>query len=102
MYFSFCNMYALTGCSGKLGGAVLNAILTYDLIPANQLVICTSSNPSDAQWDSVKSQGAEVRQSNYDDKPSMESAFSGCAKLVLVSSPRISMDFNNEIGRAHV
>ncbi|KFY02021.1 hypothetical protein V490_00675 [Pseudogymnoascus sp. VKM F-3557] len=89
------DMYALTGCSGKLGGAVLNAILTYDLILANELVICTSSNPSDAQWDSVKSQGAQVRQSNYDDQPSMEDAYSGCTKLVLVSSPRISMDFNN-------
>ncbi|KFY99728.1 hypothetical protein V498_00552 [Pseudogymnoascus sp. VKM F-4517 (FW-2822)] len=95
LYLYFCDMYALTGCSGKLGGAVLNAILNFGLIPADQLVICTSSNPSDPQWDSVKSQGSQVRQSNYDDQPSMQSAFSGVTKLALVSSPRISMDFNN-------
>jgi len=88
-------MLALTGTTGKIGGAVLKAILEENLIPVNELVICTSSDPNDGRWDSPKAQGAKVRKSNYDDPDSMVVAFSGCSKLFLVSTPRIEMDFNN-------
>ncbi|KAL3420722.1 nmrA-like family protein [Phlyctema vagabunda] len=88
-------MYALTGTTGKIGGAVLQAILKYKIIPINELVICTSSSPSSSQWDTLKSGGAQIRSSNYDDPESMVQAFSGCEKLFLVSTPRIEMDFND-------
>jgi uncharacterized protein YbjT (DUF2867 family) len=93
-------MLALTGCTGKIGGAVLQAILQHALTPPSELVVCTSSDPGDAQWDDLKAQGATVRQSNYDDLESMIKAFAGCSKLFVVSSPQISLDFNNaQIGR---
>ncbi|PSS12721.1 hypothetical protein M430DRAFT_36772 [Amorphotheca resinae ATCC 22711] len=86
-------MLALTGCTGKIGGAVFDALLTNQLIPPSQLVVCTSSSTEDARWDAFKSQGGIVRHSNYDDPESMVKAFSGCTKLFLVSTPRVSMDF---------
>ncbi|KAH8597653.1 hypothetical protein B0O99DRAFT_660570 [Bisporella sp. PMI_857] len=88
-------MLALTGTTGKIGGAVLDAILKENLLPPSELVLCTSSNPSDARWEDLKSRGAQVRQSNYDDPESMTTAFAGCSKLFLVSTPRIQMDFND-------
>lgn len=78
-------MLGLTGTTGKIGGAVLNAILEENLIPVNELVICTSSDPDDGRWGSLKSEGARVRKSNYDDPDSMAKAFSGCSKLFLAS-----------------
>ena len=88
-------MLALTGCTGKIGGAVLQAILQHGLMPASKLVVCTSSDPDDARWDLLKGQGATVRQSSYDDQDSMVKAFAGCSKLFIVSSPSISLDFHN-------
>jgi uncharacterized protein YbjT (DUF2867 family) len=93
-------MLALTGCTGKIGGAVLRAILEHSLIPPANIVVCTSSNPEDTRWDSLRAQGASIRQSNYDDIDSMQRAFIGCSKLFLVSTPHIDMDFNDaRIGR---
>ena len=88
-------MLALTGTTGKIGGAVLNSILRENLVPPNQLVICTSSDPNDARWDELKSKGTQVRLSKHEDPESMIKAFSGCSKLFLVSTPAIAMDFNN-------
>jgi uncharacterized protein YbjT (DUF2867 family) len=88
------NMLALTGTTGKIGGAVLKAIIDENLLPLHKLVICTSSNPEDEIWASLKLKGVKVRHSNYDDFPSMVDAFHGCSKLFLVSTPRIEMDFN--------
>lgn len=88
-------MLALTGTTGKIGGAVLQSILREKLIPSNELVICTSSDPNDSRWDDSKSQGAQVRFSKHEDPQSMIKAFSGCSKLFLVSTPAIDMDFNN-------
>jgi uncharacterized protein YbjT (DUF2867 family) len=79
-------MLALTGCTGKIGGAVLAALLEQNLISTSELVICTSSNPEDVRFDALRKQGALIRHSNYDDPASMLKAFSGCEKLLLVSS----------------
>ncbi|KAI9805105.1 MAG: hypothetical protein M1825_000939 [Sarcosagium campestre] len=88
-------MLALTGCTGKLGGAVLREILDRSLVVPDSLVICTSSDPNDARWESLKAKGTLVRQYNFDDLTSMVEAFSGCSKLLLVSSTDISLDHNN-------
>ena len=84
---------AITGASGKLGGATLRALLDYDLIAPSELVICTSSDPHDSQWKPYTEKGVAIRKSNYDDVPSMEAAFAGCSKLLLVSTPKIDLDF---------
>ena len=75
---------------------MLRALLEQNLILPSRLVICTtSSNPEDARFDRFRKQGVSVRHSNYDDPEAMVKAFSGCDKLFLVSTPAISMDFNN-------
>ncbi|KAH9206803.1 hypothetical protein DL95DRAFT_486067 [Leptodontidium sp. 2 PMI_412] len=86
-------MLALTSCTGKLGKATLDAILEHNLIPLTKLVICTSSNVDDQRWDTLKSKGVQVRSFNFD-TPS-PSTFKDCTSLYLISTPNISMDFNN-------
>lgn len=88
-------MLALTGCSGKIGGAVLRSIIEHKLHLPSDLVICTSSPTSHKQWDVLKSHGVQVRSFHHDEMPSMISALEGCTKFFIVSTPRIEMDFND-------
>jgi uncharacterized protein YbjT (DUF2867 family) len=88
-------MLAIIGASGKLGGATLDAILTHNLAPKDQIVCCTSSKQGSETWSSLEQRGLHVRHASFDDKASMEKALSGCDKFFLVSTPKIDMDFNN-------
>src|ERR1700761_6612538 len=88
----------LTGASGKLGGAVLKALLNERMIDHADIVISTSSDlNSDRLKDIVglENHSIDVRHATYDDPVSLEKAFAGCEKLLLVSTPAIHMDFNN-------
>ncbi|CZT52031.1 uncharacterized protein RSE6_13267 [Rhynchosporium secalis] len=87
-------MLALTSCTGKLGKATLDAIIDHNLIPLKDLVICTSSDINDDRWTSLKNQGVQIRSFNFDG-PIYPSTFKGCTSLYLISTPKISMDFNN-------
>lgn len=98
--FRFCQLLAimskkicLTSPNGKLGGSVLRNLLAYDLIPTDQLVLSTSSNPEDPNWNKLKQKGAIVRQASYDDRSALEAALQDCDRLFLVSTPKIAMDF---------
>ncbi|KZM18936.1 uncharacterized protein EKO05_0006679 [Ascochyta rabiei] len=86
---------ALTSATGKLGGAVLNAILENNLIDPKELIVCTSTDPEDPRFDYLRSQSITIRQANFDDPSSLKRAYAGCNKLFLVSTPRIEMDYNN-------
>ncbi|KAF9698281.1 hypothetical protein EKO04_003884 [Ascochyta lentis] len=86
---------ALTSATGKLGGAVLNAILENELIDPKELVVCTSTDPKDSRFDRLHSQSITLRQANFDDPSSLKRAYAGCDKLFLVSTPRIEMDYND-------
>ncbi|KAF1996207.1 NAD(P)-binding protein [Amniculicola lignicola CBS 123094] len=88
-------MIALTSATGKLGSAVINAILDNKLIDPKELVICTSSNPEGEQFSALRSKSITIRYHNFDDPASLERAFAACTKLFLVSTPHISMDYNN-------
>ncbi|KAL1605369.1 hypothetical protein SLS60_004917 [Paraconiothyrium brasiliense] len=88
-------MLALTSATGKLGSAVLDAILENKLIEESKLVVCTSSDPSDKRFDALRERKITVRYNNFDEPESLKRAFTGCSKLFLVSTPRISMDYNN-------
>lgn len=88
-------MLALTSPTGKLGGAVLNAILENELVDHKDLVVCTSSSPQDPKFESLHAKDIPVRNANFDNPDSLEQAFVGCEKLFLVSTPRISMDYHN-------
>lgn len=84
-------MLALTSITGKLGNAVLTAIIDHKLLPSSQLVLCTSSDLSNPRWDTLKSQGAQLRKFDFND-PS-PATFKDCTKLFLVSTPAISLDY---------
>ncbi|KAJ4297994.1 hypothetical protein N0V90_005893 [Kalmusia sp. IMI 367209] len=86
---------ALTSATGKLGSAVLNAILDNELIDPAELVACTSSDPLDERFDALRDRKVTVRYNNFDESASLQRAFAGCSKLFLVSTPRISMDYND-------
>ncbi|TGO46532.1 hypothetical protein BOTNAR_0581g00070 [Botryotinia narcissicola] len=88
-------MLALIGTTVKIGKAALNAILSRSLISPSELIICTSSDPSDAKFDTLKSQGIQVRKSDYNYPSTMKSAFAGVDKLLLISTPQNDLDFNN-------
>ena len=55
----------------------------------------TSSDPLDAKFDIHRNQNITLRYNNFDQPESLERAFTGCDKLFLVSTPRISMDYND-------
>ncbi|CAI6339233.1 unnamed protein product [Periconia digitata] len=88
-------MIALTSATGKLGSAVLNAILDNKFVEPKELVVCTSSNPNDARFDALRAKEVTIRYNNFDEPESLEKAFAGCDKLFLVSTPRIAMDYND-------
>jgi uncharacterized protein YbjT (DUF2867 family) len=83
-------MLGLTSPTGKLGHAILNSLLTHDLIPKDQLILLSSSNPS-PKLEPYTSQGIQVRTLNYHN-PTTE-VFKGITKLLLVSTPEIELDF---------
>jgi uncharacterized protein YbjT (DUF2867 family) len=104
---------ALTSATGKLGSAVLNAILDNKLVDPKELVVCvspelyllnivthtviqqTSSSPDADKLQYLRDQQITVRYANFDEPSSLESAYAGCTSLFLVSTPRIAMDYNN-------
>jgi uncharacterized protein YbjT (DUF2867 family) len=86
-------MLAITGASGKIGGATLDAILERHLIPVENFVCLTSSREGDQKWNQLVGRGVQVRHATFDDPESMRIALQDCKSLLLVSSPRIAMDF---------
>ncbi|KAI8934794.1 hypothetical protein NX059_008479 [Plenodomus lindquistii] len=88
-------MIALTSATGKLGSAVLAAILDNKLIDPKDLVVCTSSDTSDARFQSLRDQNITIRHADFDTPSTLESAYHGCDSLFLVSTPRIAMDYND-------
>ncbi|KAF2116605.1 hypothetical protein BDV96DRAFT_518639 [Lophiotrema nucula] len=88
-------MIALTSATGKLGSAVLNAILENNLIDTKELVVCTSSDPSASKFDHLRNKNITLRYNNFDDPSSLEGAFQGCDRLFLVSTPKIALDYND-------
>jgi len=104
-------MIALTSATGKLGSAVLGAILEHNLVDAKELVVCvsppprllphadqppqTSTDPTNERFNALREMNITVRYQNFDEPDSLERAYSGCTKLFLVSTPRIAMDYND-------
>ncbi|KAF1353699.1 hypothetical protein BDV97DRAFT_120820 [Delphinella strobiligena] len=86
---------AIIGASGKLGNATLRALLSENLIPATEIVACTSSQPGSDTWLSLEHAGVQVRHANFDDHRSLEKALIGIEKPFLVSSPKVDLDYND-------
>jgi uncharacterized protein YbjT (DUF2867 family) len=80
-------MYVLTGATGGLGSQVLHFLLK--LVPSDQIIV-SMYNTSSAASAHLSSLGVTVRRGDYNDPDSLNSAFAGGTKLLIVSSPSIS------------
>lgn len=82
-------MYVVTGATGQLGRLVIEQLLTR--IPASQ-IIAAVRNPEKAA--DLAALGVQVRQADYSQPATLDSAFAGAEKVLLISS--------NEIGQRAV
>ncbi|WP_413569006.1 SDR family oxidoreductase [Bdellovibrio sp. HCB117] len=73
----------LTGASGNLGQLTLKALLKR--VPGNRIIVTTRT--PDKLKDLVQ-QGVDVRFADFDDVNSLESAFKGGSRLLLISTDR--------------
>lgn len=71
----------ITGATGMLGAKVVQALL--ERVPTEQLAV---SVRDPAKAERFKEQGIEIRQADYEDPASLEGAFTGIDRLLLISS----------------
>jgi NAD(P)H dehydrogenase (quinone) len=76
----------VTGASGQLGHLVVDALLAK--CPANDVVAIARNSSKAAD---LAAKGIEIRVADYDDRASLDAAFAGVDRLLLISS--------NEVGR---
>ncbi|MBN9388015.1 MAG: NAD(P)H-binding protein [Chloroflexi bacterium] len=74
-------MYALTGASGQLGRLTITNLLTK--IPANQIIATTRSPEKLAEF---AAQGVIVRPADLNDPATLEPAFDGVTRLLIIST----------------
>lgn len=55
----------------------------------------TSSDSKAERFDALRSKGIDVRHADFENYSSLTQGFSGCERLLLVSSPYIEMDYND-------
>lgn len=79
-------MIVVTGATGHLGRHVMESLL--QSVPAEQLVAAVR-NPAKAA--DLESRGVQIRLADYDRPETLDSAFAGADKLLLISA--------NEVGR---
>jgi len=82
-------MYAITGATGQLGRLVINALLR--TVPADQIIAAVRS-PEKAQ--DLADLGVVVRKADYAQPDTLDAAFNGVDKVLLISS--------NEMGQRQV
>lgn len=74
-------MIVVTGATGQLGRLVIEALLK--TVPANQLIAAVRS-PDKAQ--DLAARGVTVRQADYTRPDTLDTAFAGATKILLISS----------------
>lgn len=74
-------MIAITGATGQLGRLVIDALLKS--VPADQIVAAVRSPDKAADLGAL---GVQVRRADYGDPASLENAFAGVDRLLLISS----------------
>lgn len=77
-------MIVVTGATGQLGRLVIEQLL--EKIPAAQIVAAVRSPDKAAD---LKALGVQVRQADYNQPSTLDSAFAGADKLLLVSSSEV-------------
>lgn len=71
----------VTGATGKLGSKIVDTLLKS--VPADQLVVSVR-NPEKAEG--LRAQGVEVRQGDFDQPESLDAAFAGIDRLLIISA----------------
>lgn len=79
----------LTGVTGNLGSSVLQHLLA--VIPASR-IIASIYNPSGEKAEAIAKTGVTVRRGDYTDPDSLDAAYKGGDKLLIVSSPSFDDD----------
>jgi NAD(P)H dehydrogenase (quinone) len=82
-------MIVVTGATGKLGRFVIEGLL--QKLPAGQIAIAVRSPEKAAD---LKARGVQVRRADYNNPESLDTAFAGAERVLLISS--------NEVGRRAV
>ena len=77
-------MIVVTGASGQLGRLVIQGLL--EKLPAAQIVAAVRDP---AKGDYFAALGVQVRQADYDQPQSLERAFAGAEKVLLISSSEV-------------
>lgn len=78
---------AVTGASGQLGRLIINALLTEQGVPADQIIALTRRPESLKE---LADQGIQVRQADFDDPATLSAAFNGVNRLLLVSTDELA------------
>lgn len=76
-------MIAVTGATGQLGRLVINVLLK---VPAHDIIAAVRS-PDKAK--DLMALGVQVRQADYNQPTTLDSAFKGVDKLLLISSSEV-------------
>ncbi|WP_163536213.1 SDR family oxidoreductase [Gracilibacillus sp. YIM 98692] len=71
----------VTGATGKLGFKIVEVLL--NKVPADQLAVSVR-DPEKAEG--LRTRGVEVRQGNFDDPKSLDDAFAGVDRLLIIST----------------
>ncbi|ROH88380.1 SDR family oxidoreductase [Pseudomethylobacillus aquaticus] len=77
-------MIVITGANGQLGRLVIQSLL--EKIPATQIVAAVRS-PEKAQ--DIAALGVQVRQADYNRPDTLDAAFNGASKVLLISSSEV-------------
>lgn len=83
-------MLGVFPASGGLGGSVVTHLLR--LVPADQGSRLTFISRHPDRLDEARAQGAVVRQADYDDHASLDTAFEGIEVLCLISYASVQND----------
>jgi NAD(P)H dehydrogenase (quinone) len=77
-------MIAITGATGQLGRLVIQQLL--QILPAEQLIAAVRSPAKAADLQAL---GVQVREADYNNPQTLQAAFAGVSKLLLISSSEV-------------
>ena len=86
----------VTGATGKLGSKVVEMLLK--TIPAEQIAVSVR-NPENAEG--LKARGVDVRQGDFDKPETLDAAFAGIDRLLIVSSSEVRLGGDEIRKRQH-
>jgi NAD(P)H dehydrogenase (quinone) len=98
----------VTGASGHLGQRVLHHLLNTLGVPATRIIATTRRVESLAEW---AAKGVTVRASDFDNPASLEAAFQGASRVLLISTDTVgrrvpqhqaAIDAAVRVGATHV